>query len=196
METISPGLCLCQARIQRGRATRFETLPEKSAQKFLGLLLCCTVGNVQLKNVIVDVINIIVTITVGVKCAPECIKLHHHFDGENIMPPLCPIHHPLWRGILPPQTLSLRRPHFNTVHTGWAKKLHPPLHILIHHISAVIQDKMKRISPKYSQSLRKSRLSRSFYAAAKYSLPICSILLYPKSYFQWNSCHLMCTLDI
>jgi len=36
----------------------------------------------QLENVTVDVMNIIMTITVGVKCAPECIKMHH-FEGQN-----------------------------------------------------------------------------------------------------------------
>ena len=54
--------------------------PGKSAQKILGLPFCCTVEHVQLKNVTVDVMSIIVTITVGVKCAPECIKMHH-FEG-------------------------------------------------------------------------------------------------------------------
>jgi len=48
----------------------------------MDLPFCFTVEYVQLKNVTVDVIIIIVTITVGVKCAPECIKLHH-FEGEN-----------------------------------------------------------------------------------------------------------------
>ena len=54
---------------------RVEPLPtEKSAQKFLGLPFCCTVGHVQLKNVTVDVMNMIVTITVGVKCAQNASK--------------------------------------------------------------------------------------------------------------------------
>ena len=44
--------------------------------------LCCTVEHVQFKNVTVHVMNIIVTITAGVKCAPECIRMHH-FEGEN-----------------------------------------------------------------------------------------------------------------
>ena len=47
--------------------------PEKSIQKFLGLPFCCTVEHVQLKNVTVDMI--IVRSTVGLKCAPECIKI-------------------------------------------------------------------------------------------------------------------------
>jgi len=47
------------------------TPPEKSAQKFLGLPFYCNVEHVQLRNITVDVMNIIVTITVGVKCAPE-----------------------------------------------------------------------------------------------------------------------------
>ena len=60
------------------------TLPGKSEQKFLGLPFCCTVEHVQLKNVTVDVMNIIVTSrpTVGVKCAPKCIKMRH-FEGKN-----------------------------------------------------------------------------------------------------------------
>jgi len=44
------------------------TPPEKFAQKFLGLPF---VEHMQLKNVTVGVMNITVTITVGVKCAPE-----------------------------------------------------------------------------------------------------------------------------
>jgi len=53
----------------------------------LGLPFCGAVEHVQFKNVTADVMNIIVTITVGVKCVPES-KLHqnaplHHFQGEN-----------------------------------------------------------------------------------------------------------------
>jgi len=65
-----------------GRFTGVKTPSQKSAQKLLDLPFCCTVEHVQLKNVTADVMNIIVTITVGVKCAPECIKMHH-FEGEN-----------------------------------------------------------------------------------------------------------------
>ena len=43
--------------------------PEKSAQKILSLPFCCIVEHVQFKNLTVDVMNIIVTITVAVKCA-------------------------------------------------------------------------------------------------------------------------------
>ena len=50
---------------------------EKSAQKFLGLPFCCTVEHVQLKNVTVGVMNIIVTIAVGVKYAPES-RMHQN----------------------------------------------------------------------------------------------------------------------
>jgi len=57
-------------------------LPENFAQKCLCLPFCCTVERVQLKNVTVDVMNIIVTITVGVKCDQESIKMHH-CEGEN-----------------------------------------------------------------------------------------------------------------
>jgi len=58
--------------------------PEKSTQKFPGLPFCCIVEHVQLKNVTVDVMNIIVTIIVGVKCAPES-RMHQNapFEGEN-----------------------------------------------------------------------------------------------------------------
>ena len=47
-----------------------------------GLRFCCAVKRVQLKNVTVDVMNIIVTITVGVKFAAERIEMYH-FEGEN-----------------------------------------------------------------------------------------------------------------
>jgi len=49
---------------------------EKYAQKFLGLPFCCTAEHVQLKNVTVDVMNIIVTIrpTVGRLCAQNASK--------------------------------------------------------------------------------------------------------------------------
>jgi len=65
-------------------STGVETPPpkKKSVQKFLGLPVCCTVEHVQLKNVTVDFMNIIVTITVGVKCAPERIKMHN-FDEKK-----------------------------------------------------------------------------------------------------------------
>jgi len=66
----------------RGRLRGLTQLPppEKSTQKFLVLSFCCTVEHVQLKNVTADVMDIIVTITFGVKCAPECINMHH-FEG-------------------------------------------------------------------------------------------------------------------
>jgi len=51
--------------------------PQKSAQKIPGLPFCCTVEHVQLKNVTVDVMNIIVTITVAVKGAPES-RMHQN----------------------------------------------------------------------------------------------------------------------
>jgi len=36
----------------------------------------------QLNNVTVDDRDVMRIITVGVKCAPECIRMHH-FEGEN-----------------------------------------------------------------------------------------------------------------
>jgi len=87
-----------QARIQRGVVTGVELPREKSVQKFLGLPFRCTVEHVQLKNVTVDVM-IILTITVGVKCTPGCIKMRH-FEGENIIfPPALP----------PPRLTPMRR---------------------------------------------------------------------------------------
>ena len=83
---------MIQARIQRG-GYGVDPPPEKYAQKFLDIPFCCTVEHVQLKNVTVDVMNIIVTIKVSVKCAPECIKMRH-FEGENTKI--------FWRGAQPP----------------------------------------------------------------------------------------------
>jgi len=60
-------LVLRQTGIQRAELRGLKPPPEKSAQKFLGLPFCCTVEHVQLKNLTVDVMNIVVTITVGVK---------------------------------------------------------------------------------------------------------------------------------
>jgi len=67
--------------------------PPEVCTKIYGSTFCYTVEHVQLKNVTVDVMNIIVTITVGVKCAPECIKIHHfvekstNFCGKGEQPP-------------------------------------------------------------------------------------------------------------
>jgi len=54
----------------------------------MGIPFCCTAEHVQLNNVTVDVMNIIVTITVGEKCIPKCIKMrrghrpHLHWRGD------------------------------------------------------------------------------------------------------------------
>ena len=55
--------------IQRGGLRGLNT-PRKVCTKMV-LPSCCTVEHVQLKNVTVDVMNIIVTISVGIKRAPE-----------------------------------------------------------------------------------------------------------------------------
>jgi len=82
-------------KLQVAKRPLFRGELRKSVQKFLGLPFCCTVEHVQLKNVTVDVM-IIVTTTVCVKCAPECIKMHH-FLGEN--------RKIFWRGAQPPPKL-------------------------------------------------------------------------------------------
>ena len=78
----------------RGKITRVELPPQKSLDKnFWDYLFCWTVVHVQLKNVTVDVMNIIVTITVGVKCAQcasKCTILKekiHFFLGRGTAPP-------------------------------------------------------------------------------------------------------------
>jgi len=64
--------------IYRKESYGYETTtPEKSAQKFMGLPFCCTVEHLQLKNVTDDVMNIIVTITLGVKCASDS-RMHQN----------------------------------------------------------------------------------------------------------------------
>jgi len=107
-----------QARI---RVTGFDP-PEKSAQQFLGLPFRSIVEHVQLKIVTFVVTNIIVTITVGVKCAPEsmqnsskCTILKEKIQkklGEGHIPsvPLAPPFECLWH--------SNPKPHYGPVHAA------------------------------------------------------------------------------
>ena len=60
-------VCVYQARIQTGVLRWMKPFPRKDCTKNSGSIrFCCTVEHVQLKNVTVDVMNIIVTITVDV----------------------------------------------------------------------------------------------------------------------------------
>jgi len=50
----------------------------------MGLPFSCTVEQVQLKNVTADVMNIIVTFTVRIKHAAECITWEGIFPSETL----------------------------------------------------------------------------------------------------------------
>jgi len=54
------------------------------------------------------------------------------------------------------------------------------VHFSSHHIFGTVQDKIKRISPKCSDSFWEYRLGCISYAAGKYSLQISSVLVYRK----------------